>query len=193
MTTEAPDIDALTTESSPESAVEAPADADVEAILADPSIITLSNGKKYRVERLKTRGTLRLLAILTGGAQDVLAQTKFSVDMDPQEFAGIFIGAILFSVPEQEDATMRFLQGMVTPYHFITDPRTPAEREANRDAIVELNNLLDDPEIEDSLEIITAVVTIEAPHILSLGKRIMALLPTIKKSQDAKRGSIAKQ
>lgn len=166
---------------------------DIDPLLADPAVVTLSDGRKYRIERLKTRGTLRLLAILTGGAQDVLSQVKFSLDMDPQEFAGIFIGSIIFSIPEQEDATMAFIQGMVNPVAIIDNPRTPQEREANANEMRMMIDLLDDPELEDTTLILTTLITIEAPNILSLGKRIATLLDVQRKSREAKLGSRPEQ
>jgi hypothetical protein len=187
MTTNEPDTGTDTTDVvEDQAAVEEETNSDIDALLADPSVITLSDGQRYRVERLKTRGMLRLLKVLTGGAQDVLMQTKFSADMDPQEFAGIFIGSLLFSLPEQENETVDFIKGMVLPYHFIDRPVTVAEKESNRDAILALEDLLDDPEPEDTIAILTAVFTIEAPNILSLGKRVMALLEVQRKSQTAK-------
>lgn len=159
---------------------------DIGALSPDPTLITLSDGNQYYVERLRTRGLLRLVKILTGGAADVLTQTKFSMDMDPKEFAGIFIGALLFSIPDQEEATIDFIRQSVLPRHFNKNPVTPAEREANADMIRALNNLLDDPEMEDTFVILSTLVEIEAPNILSLGKRVRALLEVQRKSRIAK-------
>ena len=167
-----------------------PENADTGAILADPSIITLSDGKQYNVERLKTLGTLKLLKIFTAGASDVLMQTKFSVDMDPKEFTGIFIGALLFSVPEQSAETLDFIQNMVSPKHVIRDARTPQERESNEQMFTEMYLLLEDPEIEDTVSILTAIITIEGPHILSLGKRLTAILGTMRAGRAPKQTPI---
>lgn len=161
-------------------------EADTDPILADPSRIVLSNGETYLVERLKTRGTLRLLRIFTAGASDVLTQTSFSVDMDPDEFAGIFIGSLLFSIPEQEQETIDFLKNIVRPARFISDPRTPQEREANANEMARMYELLEDPETEDTFQIVSALITIEAPHFLSLGKRIATLLKVQRQSRIAK-------
>lgn len=162
------------------------ANVDVSAILADPSRITLSNGEEYIVERLRTRGLLRLMKIFTAGAADVLTNVNFSLDMDPQEFAGIFIGSVLFSVPEQEDESLDFLQKMVRPARFISNPKTPQEREANANEMAKLQSLLDDPELDDTFTILESIITIEAPNILSLGKRLSALLAVQRKSRIAR-------
>ncbi len=162
------------------------AHADLSAILADPSRIVLSNGAPYIVERLRTRGLLRLMKVFTAGAADVLGQVKFSLDMDPEEFAGIFIGSVLFSLPEQEDEAIDFIKKSVRPVKFISNPATPQEREANANEMAKMLSLLDDPEAEDTFTILEALITIEAPNILSLGKRLSALLAVQRKSRIAK-------
>ena len=152
-------------------------EGELETIQSDPGApFTLSTGTRIKIARLRTRETMSLLRILTKGAGDVLAQTRFSLDMDPEEFMGIFIGSVMLSVPVAEDETLEFVQRMVLPEFFIDDPRTKPERESNQQMLDALYTEMHNPELDDLLEIVERVVRAEAPHIQALGKRLAAML-----------------
>lgn len=160
---------------------------ELDTIRSNPSDpFPLSSGTRVRTVRLRTRETMALLKILTAGAGDVLAQTQFSADMDKDEFIGIFIGSVILSVPEAETETIDFVRRMVIPEHYIDDARTKPEMEANADMMSSLFVEMDNPPLDDTIEILERVIRIEAPHILALGKRLAALLEVQKKSKVAK-------
>ncbi len=150
---------------------------ELEIIQSDPTEpFALSNGVQVVVQRIRVRETLILLKILTRGAGDVLAQMRFNLNMDPDEFVGIFLGSVLFSIPESEDETVEFLNRIVKPKHYIDKPTTPQELEANATMTMQIAETLDNPELDDFVEIMERLIRIEGPHILALGKRIAALL-----------------
>lgn len=161
----------------PEPDDEALTPSELETIQSDPSApFTLSTGTRIKIARLRTRETMSLLRILTKGAGDVLAQTHFSMDMDPEEFMGIFIGSVMLSVPVAEDETLDFVQRMVLPEFYMDDARTKPEMESNQQMLDALYNEMHNPELDDLIEIVERIVRTEAPHIQALGKRLAAML-----------------
>lgn len=167
---------------------------EMEVIQSEPSDpFSLSSGTRVKIVRLRTRETMALLKILTKGAGDVLAQTRFSSDMDPEEFMGIFIGSVILSVPEAEDETIDFVRRMVVPEHYIEDARTKPEVESNTEMTRALYLELDNPPLDDLIAIVERIVRVEAPHILALGKRLAAMLEVQRKSTVAKKPNSRKK
>ena len=52
---------------------------DTDTLEAEPTLLALESGTSIKVERLKTRGLMALLKILTRGAAEVLPTLKFDV------------------------------------------------------------------------------------------------------------------
>lgn len=146
---------------------------------AEPTVLTLSTGTKIRVERLKTRQTLRAIRVLTTGAADILADFDFNSE-DEGGMAASLLAALIFAVPEAEDETIDFIQSMVSPYDLKADPKTKADKLYNADLYKQLEKELFNPELDDLISIVEVIVKLETPHIAELGKRLMLLLPTAK-------------
>lgn len=156
---------------------------DTEAILAEPTTLTLSNGLVVKVERLKTRATLALMRILTRGAGEFFRSEIGAFDPGSEEFQGQLIAAVLFSIPEAPDETIDFIRLMVKPAQLREEGRiTPGDRAWNEDQWNALDEVLADPEIEDLIDVTVELVRNEAPHIAALGKKIAALIPTMRRS-----------
>lgn len=159
---------------------------DIDTLASEPTQLTLTSGIKIKVVRLKTRQLMKLLKILTSGAGSVLGSLKFSADMDPKEFTGSLIGAVILSIPEAEDETIDFIQTMVESDGLIVDPKSKPEKESNFELEKALRIELDNPELEDLTIILEEIVRNEAPHILALGKRLGQMLSAQKLSGTSK-------
>ena len=141
---------------------------DVEALAPSPDTVTLESGLVVRVERLKTRGMFKLLKVVTRGGGPILMQMPLDFN-DTEAFVQQFLAIVIMAVPEAEDEAIDFIRSMVTPVDFIDSPRTKDEKKKNEELMVELAEVLDDPEIGDTFEIITKIVQNEAADIAALG------------------------
>lgn len=152
---------------------------DIESLLsADPEFFDLASGTQVRIRRLKTVETLRLLKILTVGAGGAISRIDWSsLSNNAEAFAGELVALLLMAVPNAVDETLQFIQSMVEPIDLIERPRSKAERDSNQERWEVLGNELINPEIEDTIGILTNVVRQEAKDIQALGKRLRAMLP----------------
>lgn len=166
---------------------------DIDTLASEPVPITLESGTEILIERLKTRQLMRLLKIVTTGAGEVLSELRFSSDMDTSEFTGQLLGAVILSIPEAEDETIDFIKTMVLPANLIADAKSKPEREINAERIFELSKELDNPPLEDLFTIMEQVITIEAPHMLALGKRLAVLLKLQQNFTPAKQSASSKK
>lgn len=159
---------------------------DVDTIISDPTPLVLTSGIEVNVERLKTRQLMRLMKILTRGAGAAVAEMRIGEDTDASEFAGQMVAAIIFSIPEAENETIEFVRSMVSPVGIVSRPNKE-QREANQEIIERLDVEFDNPEPEDLVSVLEQVVTVEAEHLVALGKRLAALLKVQQKIQAAKK------
>jgi len=155
---------------------------DIDAIAAEPTQLTLESGFPIKVLRIRTRATMSLLKILTRGAGEALAMLRVpGDDVTQEEFTGQLLGAVILSIPEAEDETIEFINRVVEPANLHEGPRiSPGDAAWNQDQWDILAAELQDPELEDLVTIVSEIVKIEGPHVLALGKRIVALFPTAK-------------
>jgi hypothetical protein len=145
--------------------------SDIDRLDPQPGRVTLSTGTEVVIQPLKTRQFFKLLRIITHGGAGMIPQMRFSGDMDDQELAGQLIGLVIFAVPDAEDETIEFIQAMCLPAAFPTGDKK-ADEKALRALAMELNN----PEIEDIITIIEAVLKRESSDLKSLGNRIAAMV-----------------
>jgi hypothetical protein len=156
-------------------------ETDSQIILSDDIPLELASGFPIKVERLKTRATLALLRIMLRGAGDVL----FSGQLDPNDegFQQQLVFAVLFSIPEAPDETLDFLRVMVKPGQLREAGRITKGDEAwNEEQWDLLRKELEDPELEDLIDIVVQIVKNEGPHIQALGKKLTALATTMGRS-----------
>lgn len=160
---------------------------DIDAIAADPTPLTLESGLPIKVLRIRTRATMALLKILTRGAGEALFSLRMTQDTDQEEFIGQLLGAVLFSIPEAVDETIEFVNLIVEPAQLHTGPRlTPGDVEWNAEQEALLAAELYDPSLEDLVTIVEAIVKLEGPHVMALGKRLAALFPTAQAVESKK-------
>lgn len=155
-----------------------------------PTVLTLESGTQIEVERIRLRQTMRFLKILTVGAGAALAEVKLNADTEPAEMAQEIIALLLISIPDAEEESIDFIKSVVRPLGIIEKERTKDDRAKNIAKYEELYTELDNPSLEDSLTIFEAVVKVEAPHLVALGKRLALLLPNaVKQTSSSKKPS----
>lgn len=163
-------------------------ETDAEIIISDPTELTLASGLKVKVERLKTRGTLALLRILTKGAEDIF---RSGLDVNQDDFQQQLVLHVLFAVPSAPEETIGFLRTMVIPAQLRTEGRISKGDEAwNEDQWIQLDAELMDPEVEDLIDIVGQIIANEAPHLQALGKKIAALIPTINRQLQTSKSAV---
>ncbi len=153
-------------------------ETDTDILLHEPTELTLASGLPVKVLRLKTRALLALLRILLRGTGDAL----FSGKLDPNDdgFQQQLMFAVMFSIPEGPDETLAFLRAMIEPAQLRTTGRITKGDEAwNEEQWDKLDADLLDPELEDLIDIVVAIVQNEAPHIQALGKKLTGLVKTL--------------
>lgn len=152
----------------------APPRDELERLDPQPLQLVLESGTEFDLEALKLRQFLRLLRIVTRGAADVLDQAELDFN-DPQSFVQTFLGMVLFSIPEAEEETVDFIKSMVRPKNLTGNAKDDLPR------IQALSNELDNPELEDTVTIVQAVIEREAEDLRALGKRLGTMFTVAQK------------
>lgn len=150
-----------------------------------PETVTLESGLVVGLEALKTRQFLKLLRIITHGGLAQISTQLLSGNGDEgtDEFIGRLLSAVLFAVPDAEDETITFLRAMCYPDGLIEGRAlTRADVEHNKILWSGLDAELENPELEDTVSIIEAIVRREAEDIQALGKRLMAMFNLAEKT-----------
>jgi hypothetical protein len=156
---------------------------DVEVILNEGDYVTLSSGTEVVILPLKARQFFKLLRIVTHGAGGMLLNVKFSGDDTPEEFGAKLFALVGFAIPDAEDEVIDFLLAMVQAAG-IKEGRnlTKEEKTANKELTESLFEELYNPELEDMVTLIEAIVLREAEDLQALGKRLMAMFDLAKKT-----------
>ena len=137
---------------------------DVDALSPSPDQVTLESGFVVNIERLRTRGMLKLLKIVTRGAGPILMQMKLDFE-DSSAFASQFLAIIMMAIPEAEDEVVEFLQYMTVPAEADLSGKSKDAQERNKQLFSELHLELDDPDPVDTINIISKIIENEAHHI----------------------------
>lgn len=159
--------------------------SELDRIDPDPQLRTLSTGLEVEVVRLKTRQFFRLLKILTHGVGPGILQSNLNFGDDPAEFAQKLITLVLMSIPDAEEETIWFLASMCRPHGLVTKAEkdlSKAEKKANDALWDQFNSDLGNPELDDTIDIIEAIVNQEAEDIQALGKRVASMLKLAQKT-----------
>lgn len=157
----------------------APEKDDIARLLEDPSIpLALSSGTTFSIRQLRLREMLRLLRIVSRGSASALSSIELDFD-NPDEFVQTFVALVVFSIPEAEDETIDFIRSMVDVAEKSGNDKYDAERRLS--LVEELSN----PELEDAITIITAIISHEGRDLAALGKRLRSLLAVANKMGQA--------
>lgn len=149
---------------------------DHEIILGTKTELKLSTGALVYIRPLKTIELFKLLRIISHATATMLSQFSIDGDLDTEEFQQRFLTLIVLSVPEADEAALEFLRAVVEPKGLTPNPKSKQDKENNDQLWAEISEALWNPELDDTISIIEAIVKAEAPHVQSLGKRIMALM-----------------
>jgi len=142
-------------------------------------VVKLRSGIFVRFEALRTRQFLKLLRIVTHGALPGMSQAGLLnlENLTNEEFLGQFLTITLLSIPDAEEETVDFIRSMVYPDGLIERKGlNKQDVERNKELWAALDEELENPDLDDLITIIEAVVRTEAEDIQALGKRLAAML-----------------
>lgn len=156
---------------------------DAEVIVDDGDLVELSTGFKVRILPLKSRQFFRLLRIITHGAGGLLMNLNFSGDDTPEAFGAKLLALVGYAIPDAEDEVIDFLLS-ITEADGTKQGRklTKDEKQANLELVEELIEELQNPELEDLVTLVEAIVSREAADLQALGKRLMTMFDLAKKT-----------
>lgn len=152
--------------------------AELDSLDPIPEQVKLQSGLTVQLERLKARQFFKLLRIITQGAMPQMQTAGlFDTDgLDASEFTSRLITVTLLSIPEAEDQTIDFVRSMGKPVGLIERKNlNKQDAERNLELWTRFDEELDNPELDDLVTIIEAVVRREAADIQALGKRLAAM------------------
>lgn len=169
-------VQPLPSRASDEDPIEADPEKDeITALLEKPNgPFELSSGTAVVIRQMKLREFLRLLKIISRGGGAALAGMNLDFE-DPNAFTQSLLMMVLFAIPEAEDETIDFIQSMVEPANLSKDKKI-----AN-DQLVALYTELDNPEMEDIIDIIGVLVASEGRDLQKLGKRLRSMFSVASK------------
>ncbi len=164
--------------------------SELDALSPVPATIRLSTGTVLELESLRARQFFKLLRIITRGAMPAmqdLSVFKLDPEADAGAFAGRLLSLMLLSIPEAENEAIEFIQSMVQPAGLI-DRRSSGTKlnkqdlERNTELWAKALTDLDNPNLDDLVTIIEAIVKREAGDIQALGKRLTAMFKLAEKT-----------
>jgi hypothetical protein len=156
---------------------------DVEVIVPEDELVTLSTGTSVRIQPLKARQFFKLLRIITHGAGGMLLNIQFSPDDTPEAFGAKLVALVGFAIPDAEEEVLDFLLSMTEPDGFKSGRKlSKDEKEANKEILEDFMAEMDNPELEDLVTLIEAIIKREANDLQALGKRLMAMFDLAKRT-----------
>jgi hypothetical protein len=159
------------------------AKSDVEVLVDEGDLVELSSGTKVILQPLKSRQFFKLLRIITHGAGSMLLNVRFSGDDTPEEFSAKLLALVGFAIPDAEDEVIDFLFAMIKPVGLKEGRKLSAsDRADNKQLEEDLAVELDNPELEDLITLVEAIVKRESSDLQALGKRVMAMFDLAKKT-----------
>lgn len=166
----------LPTAASDDDPIEADPEKDeIQALLENPNgPFELSSGTAVVIRQMKLREFLRLLKIISRGAGAAMAGVELDFN-NPDEFAQSLLMMVLLAVPEAENETIDFIQAMVEPANLSKDKKVAT------DQLVALYTELDNPEMEDMINILGVIVASEGRDLQKLGKRLRSMFSVASK------------
>lgn len=149
-----------------------------------PELISLRSGLRVRLESLKARQFFKLLRIITHGALPSVQAGLLSMDdLDTDEFMGRLLSITLLSIPDAEDETIDFVRSLCYPDGLIERPNlNKQDLERNQILWNGLDAELENPDLDDLVTILEAVVKREAQDIQALGKRLASMFKLAEKT-----------
>lgn len=133
---------------------------DIEPI--DPVVESIVlNGIDCRVKRIKTRQFLALMRVFTLGLGPALGNIEIDFD-DEENMAQDFASLLIVAIPNAVPQFMAFISEVVEP---VDEMKSRELREY----------VMDNPEIEDLIEVVSVVARQEVGDIASLVKKVRSM------------------
>lgn len=159
----------------------------IEPVPADDGFVTLTTGTVLVLQPLKARQFFKLLKIVTRGAGPILPSLQFSSDDTTEQWVQKFLAVIMMAIPESEQETLEFIASMVKPAGLIEGRAlNKQDKERNDELWDAVERDLGNPELEDLLTVIEAIVNAEGEDLKALGKRLMSMFELAKKTGQLK-------
>lgn len=157
---------------------------DVGVVLPVPDTATLRSGTEVQLQELAFEQFFKLLRIVTKPTgSNLAALPKLDPDGDPDEFLSQLLLLMFMSIPEAIPETRDFLLSMVEPVGLRTGRHLNNQaREHNKALREALAEELANPNLDDLLTLVEAVVRREVPNLVALGKRLGRMLNLAKRS-----------
>lgn len=153
-----------------------------------PDFVILKSGLRVQLESLKARQFFKLLRIVTHGALPAVRDGGL-LDMeglDAEEFLGRLMSVLLLSIPDAEDETIEFVRSMCFPAGLAegVGRRGLNKQDVEHNTMLweALDLELENPELDDLVTIIEAVIKREAEDIQALGKRLASMFKLAEKT-----------
>jgi hypothetical protein len=150
-----------------------------------PQVVKLTTGLQVDIVRMRTRQFFRLLRVLTHGAGPAMMRAGLNFSAGAEQFTAQLLTLVAMSIPDAEQEAISFLQSMCKPHGAADKPEsqlTKAEKDGNEVLYEQFNKDLFNPELDDTLDLIEAIVTIEAPEMQALGKKIQRMMDLFRKT-----------
>lgn len=159
---------------------------EIDALDPVPEQVKLSSGTVVMLEPLKARQFFKFLRIITHGALPVMQDLSiFNIDgeIDPREFGQRLLTVMVLSIPDAENETIDFLQAMCKPYGLIEGRKlNKVDTERNAELWNRLAEELENPELDDLVTLVEAIIRRESEDIQALGKRLSAMFKLAEKT-----------
>lgn len=150
-----------------------------------PESVTLKSGLVVQLESLRARQFFKLLRIITHGALPGMREAGlFDMDgLDADEFMGRLLSVTLLSIPDAENETIEFIRSLCYPYGLI-ERKGLNKQDVERNKILweALDEELENPDLDDLITILEAVVKRESEDIQALGKRLASMFKLAEKT-----------
>jgi hypothetical protein len=127
------------------------------------------------------------LKIITRGAAPIIPNLKVDGDTTAEEWTQQFLAVVMLAIPESEQETIEFIASMIKPAGLIEGRAlNKADKERNDALWDAVEKDLGNPELEDLVTIIEAIVKNEAEDLKALGKRLMGMFELARKTGQLK-------
>lgn len=151
--------------------------ADADVLDPVPQELELTTGRTVTFEDMKTRQLFAMLRIVTRGGLELLPSLRIGSDMDSEQFTMQLLMVFVFAVPEAPNETVDFLRTMVKLK--LPPAVEAAERKEQEKTFAKE---LDNPELDDLMSLVEAIIRREAPNLQALGQRLMGALAFANKA-----------
>lgn len=148
----------------------------------ESNTLILESGVEVVVVELRTRQFFRLMKIITHGAGAAIADLA-NIEGSVDEFVYRLLATVVLAIPDAEQETVDFLYSMVEPAGLKKGAvLNKQDREINTALWAAVDAEMANPEVQDTVSIIEAVVKREGEDLQALGKRLISMFKIAEKT-----------